>query len=194
MEVLTADLGSALARAHDVRRIDGLIGGDQHKRLAPRLARKRRHVPRAHDVIPDRCVHLLLQHRHMLVGRGMEYHIRSVLLECRFDGSAVADVGEQVCPFQIWKRTLQFEVDRVEIELAAIQNDQAGRLELCDLAAELGADRAAAAGNQHRLARQFLPDRSPIQLDGFPPQQVLDLHIAHLLDADLSRDQVLHAR
>ena len=64
-----------------------------------------------------------------------------------------------------------------------------------DLAAELGADRAAGAGDEHGLAREVRGDRLEVDLDRLAAEQVL-----HLDRADLDRevavagDQLVQAR
>lgn len=49
----------------------------------------------------------------------------------------------------------------------------------CDLPAQLRADGASAAGDQHGLAHEELPDAAVVQLDRLAAQQVLDLHLPH---------------
>ena len=54
------------------------------------------------------------------------------------------------------------------------------RLDARDLAAELGADRAAGARHEHDLALQVVGDRLEVDLDGLAPEHVLDLDGAQL--------------
>ena len=86
-------------------------------------------------------------------------------------------------------------VVRVEDRVLAVpQQDEPGRLEPRELAAELAADRAAGAGDQHRLAGRQLADLRQVGDDRLPPQQVLDLHLPERRDRDAARQDVEHPR
>ena len=68
-------------------------------------------------------------------------------------------------------------------------------LELRDLPAELGADRAAGAGDQHSLAGQVAGDRVDVGVDLVTAEQVGHVDVTDVRDADLSRaQQVVRAR
>ncbi len=61
---------------------------------------------------------------------------------------------------------------------------QLGRFAADDLPAQLGADGAARAGDEHPLAPQHAAYGTRISLHRLATQQILDPHIAYLLDAD----------
>ncbi len=63
--------------------------------------------------------------------------------------AAVAHVAQQRDRRRLRKPLAQFDVDRVERVFAVVEQDQPARHEGGDLAGELGADRAAGAGDQH---------------------------------------------
>ena len=69
----------------------------------------------------------------------------------------------------------QLALDLVQRRLGLVDEDQPRRAGPCRLAAELGADRAAGAGDQHRLAAEVLGDLLEVDLDGLAPEDVLDL-------------------
>ncbi len=68
------------------------------------------------------------------------------------DLHAVAHIAQQRHPRQLREALAQFDVDRVERELAVVEQHQRGRRQRRDLARQLGADRAAGAGDQNAAA------------------------------------------
>ena len=64
-----------------------------------------------------------------------------------------------------------------------------------DLAAELRADRAAGAGDEHGRAGDVGGDRGDVELDGLASEHVLDLHLAQLAgEVEVAGDQLVDAR
>ncbi len=60
----------------------------------------------------------------------------------------------------------------VQRRLVAVEHDQRARCEPVELAAQLGADRAAGAGDQHPLAGQVAGDGVDVGVDLAPAEQV----------------------
>src|SRR3989344_1174411 len=75
------------------------------------------------------------QTRHMLVGRGMVNHRWSISSEYLFHLHSVIDVHQQADQSKARDIAPQFNVNAVQIEFAAIENNQPGRFEFCNLAA-----------------------------------------------------------
>ncbi len=73
------------------------------------------------------------------------------------------------------------------------QQHQLGRLAAQDLPAKLRADGAAAAGDQDALAAQQRSHGRGVGLHRVAAQQVLDPHIAQLVDADRAIQNLVHA-
>ena len=63
-----------------------------------------------------------------------------------------------------------------------------------DLAAELGADGSAAAGDQHHPIVDLVKDLPHIRLDRLPAQEILHGDILHIADGDIAVHQLIHAR
>ena len=116
---------------------------------------------------------------------------------------AVAHVGDDGAARQARKALADLEIDRVERELAVVEQRQLGRREGRHLAHQLAADRAAGAGDEdalaahqprhrvaveHRLrpAEQVLErDRAQLDLVGDPVAQLLDLRHPGDAEAEL---------
>ena len=124
-------LGDPLARAHHARRADGLVGGDEHEALDARRLGGIQHDHRAADVDVHGVGRMLLHHRHVLVGGGVEDHARRLVGDQAAHRLPAGDVGE------------------VHAQLAAALPAQPARLEL----ALDEVERALGAVDQHQPAR-----------------------------------------
>ena len=94
VQVLAEYFRDPLAGAHHVGRVYRLVGGYQDKlRTAVAVGSKRNRARTLHVVV-DRFTHLALEHRHMLVGRGMENHVRLVPGKQLLDRGRIADIAQ----------------------------------------------------------------------------------------------------
>ena len=75
---------------------------------------------------------------------------------------------------------LELALDAEEVVLGVVDEDQPPRRHARDLAAQLGADRAAGAGDHHDLAAEVGADAVELHAHRLAPEHVLDLHLAHL--------------
>ena len=74
-----------------------------------------------------------------------------------------------------------------------VDEDDAVGAERGDLPAELGADRAARAGDEDGLAGDVRGDRGEVELDGLAPEHVLHLHLAELArEVEVAGDELVH--
>ena len=55
----------------------------------------------AKNVVAERFTDLGLQNRQMLVGRGMKYHVRSVISNNLLDGCGIADIPQHGIKHQV---------------------------------------------------------------------------------------------
>ncbi len=92
----------------------------------------------------------------------MEHHLGLVLGEHPAHPIAVPDVGHHQVPAVEHGPALDRELHGVQRGLVALDHDQAGGGEPVQLAAELGADRAAGPGDEHPLAGDVARDRRHI--------------------------------
>ncbi len=105
-------------------------------------------------VVADRLQRVRLEHRHVLVGGGVEDDVRRVASRrpARIFGG-VAAVGEDRDHGGEVALVDELPLDLVERRLGLLDEHELGGAEADDLAAELGADRAAAAGDRARCGR-----------------------------------------
>ena len=86
-------------------------------------------------------------------------------------------------------------VDLEEVVLGVVEHHQQPRLDLGDLAAELGADRAAGAGDEDDAVAQVGADAVELAHDRLAAEHVLDLDLAQLLvELDAAAQQLEDGR
>ncbi len=115
------------------------------------------------------------------------------MLENPVHTARVPDGCDEHHQIQLRMCDLQLLLNIVSIVLINIQNDELLRLVSGDLPAELRADRSAAACHAHDLVLHIADDGADIHLHRFSAEQILDLHITQLADADLSVYKLIHA-
>ena len=91
---LDDQLGDALGRAHDARRVHRLVGRDQDEALDAVRVGRLGQQPRAAHVVLHRLARVLLHQRHVLVRGGVEDDLRPVLREHRVDPRGVGHVAD----------------------------------------------------------------------------------------------------
>ena len=178
--VLHDQLRDALGGAHHVGGVDRLVRGQLHVLLHAVFVRAERHVQRAAHVVLHGLGGAVLHQRHVLVRRRVEHHVRPILREHRLQPLPVADGADQHLGVQRAAVLLAQLVEQlVGVVLVDVEYDQPLRGEARDLAAQLGADGAAAARHQHRAVGQVAADRVHVQLHLVAAEQVGDVHVAH---------------
>ena len=130
----------------------------------------------------------------MLVRRCVAHDLRAVLGEHRFDARPVAHGADQRDEIKLRAGVVQLLLDVVGVVFVNIKDDEPFRRKARDLAAQLAADAAAAARDEHGLAAEVPPDLGEIGLHLVAAEQVLDLHVADLFGADLAACQLVKAR
>jgi hypothetical protein len=173
----------------DAHRVGGLVCRDVDERLDPGSGRCLQHGKGAKHVGLERLGRTPLQQRQVLERRGVKHDLRSELLEYLPDPPFVADVGQR-CLVGVKERpAVQRQLDGMQGGLVSIQHDQLGRPEPVQLAAELGADRSARAGNQDPLAGEAAGDSGDVGYYRPAAEQVGDLRIAHAIYARATGQQ-----
>ena len=86
---------------------------------------------------------------------------------------------------------LELAADLEQVVLGVVDQHEPLRPDARDLAAELGADRAAGAGDQHHAAGEVGADAVDLDAHRVAAEHVLDLHLAHLAhEVDAAREQL----
>ncbi len=194
IHVLAIHFGDPLGGAHDVRGIDRLVGGNQHEGPDTVPLGRFGQPHGAQHVVANRLANLGLQDRQVLVGRGMEDHVRLVLADYLLDGRRVTDVTQDGIEDQVPKIAPQLEVDAVQRVFTVVDHDQFYRVQAGNLTAQLGTDGAAAAGDHHALAGQSFTNGLPVQRNRLPAQEVIDRHPLEHADPRRAVAEILQGR
>ena len=89
----------------------------------------------------------------------------------------------------------ELALDLEQRPLGVVDEDQPRRPDARDLAAELRADRAAGAGDEHGVALEVRGDLVEVDLDLLAAEHVLDLDGTDLAgEVEVSRDQLVEPR
>ncbi len=135
-----------------------------------------------------------LHQRHMLVGRCVVDQVRPGRAEHMFDHIHMFDIPDQGLDLQPGVELPELPVDFKQRGFGVVQQDHALRCKRGNLAAQLRSNGAAGPGHQHGLARHAFQDGAGIEIDRVAPQQILNLEVAHFLDADLAGKGILEQR
>ena len=143
-------------------------------------------------IVLNRLVGAVLHERHVFVGRRVIDDLRSVVFEYAEDPAAVADGADQRHQIELRIFLAQFHLNIVGIVLVDIKDDQLfGRMRR-DLPAELAADGAAAACDQHCFAVDEVEDFLHVSLDGLSAQEVFHRNLFHLADRYITAHKLVH--
>ena len=187
-------LTDTLRGTHDVRRVHSLIRGDQDEALHAGVGRGTGGLEGTHDVVLDRFVRAHLHERYVLVRRRMEDHVRLILLHHAADTVRVPAGADQGHEVQLRVLHEELLLDAVRVVLVDVEDDELLRLVARDLAAELRADRSATAGDEDGLPLDHAEDFFVVDLDRFPTEEVEDVDVAELADADFAVHELVDAR
>ena len=183
----------ALAGAHDVGGVDGLVGGDEDKALAAVQHGGIGRAVGAEGVVLDRLAGAVLHEGDMLVGGGVVDELGTVGAEDLVQAAAVADRADEGDEVQVGILLAKLELDGIGVVLVDIQNHELLGAVRGDLAAELGADGPAAAGDQDGLAGDEGKYLFHIRTDRFAAEEVLHGDVLHGGDADLVLNHLIDA-
>ena len=191
-------LGDPLAGAHDARRPDGLVGRDEHEPLhIGGDARLEQGEGPAH-VDVDRVRRVVLHHRDVLVGRGVEDDVRSLEGDEAVDrrpAGHVDQVRAHVTATQtVLVPRLERPLDHVERAFGTIHQHQPARAEGVDLPCELGSDRSARARDEDRATFDDLPDGRGMVCGRWPAEEVIDLDRPDPVRVERPVEQVVDGR
>jgi len=188
-------LAERLRLAHHGLRVDGLVGRDEQEALCAELDRDLGEDPRPERVVADGLERVGLHQRHVLVGGRVEDDARPVAVEDLPHLRPALHIREHRDARREAALVHELALDLEQGRLALVDEDQPLGPEAGDLAAELGADRAAGAGDEHRLVLEIRSARVEIDVDRLAAEDVLDLHRPDLRrEVGLAGDQLVQPR
>lgn len=120
----------------------------------------------------------------MLVRRRMKHDAGVVFLEHIAQTRHIADAADFDVDFDVAVLGQQFVAQHVDIVFIHIEEHDARRSDRAQLAAELGADGTAAAGDQHRFAGDIPRYRTRVEDHFVSPEQVghVDVAQGHIIE------------
>ena len=145
-KALDINLSKALGAAHDVGRIDGLVGRDHHHLIDAVFDALVSYVTGAVDIDQDGFARIVLHQRHVFVSRSVEDNLRVPFAESIVQARELADVADDRDEVQVGEFIFEFEPDGMHRGLGIVEKKQLLDAEAGELASQFGADGAGGAG------------------------------------------------
>ena len=178
------DLSHSLGGAHNVGRIDGLVGRDHDEFLGAILDGEVGDILGSEDIDIDGLVGVLLHEGHMLVSGGVVDKVGPIGLKDLLHTWLVLDIGDDelhgVDIFLVRLVIAELELQVVERRLCLVKHDNLLGLVLQELTAYLATDRAGGAGDEDRLVEYLTYNVDIVNLDRITTQEVLNSDITDL--------------
>ena len=127
----------------------------------------------------------------MLEGGGVEDDVGAALGEDAPQAGGVADVGQHHVGRVEQGPAVHEKLGAVQRRLVPVEHDQLAGAEAGDLAAQLRADGASRAGDQHAAVGEVPGDRLDVGVHLGAAQQVGQLDVAQVAEGDAGRQQVV---
>nr|AAN05164.1 RB143 [Ruegeria sp. PR1b] len=191
-QILHDEFRHALGGAHHIGRPHRLVRRDQDKPLHPEFRRRARQRLGAKDVIGQTGQRVGLNEGHMFIGRRMQNYLHLVALQHPAHLARIGDRAQNrhqldAAALQLLAQLLMHGVKRQFRELI---KHQFPRRTGQHLPAELGADRAARAGDQHHPALIRASAAVQRHIAGGPAEEILRRHRRELLHQGFLADQL----
>jgi hypothetical protein len=121
---------------------------------------------------------------------GVKYDLGPALLKERLHLPAISDVGDMAAQGGFSRALRKLAIEVKHSSLVLVNTDQNAWFVFKNLAAKFRADGSSRASYQHGTVMDRPPDRFQINGNGVPSQQIFDIHIAEIADANPLRDNV----
>ena len=187
-------LRHALGGSHDAGGTHGLVGRDQHEVLRVALRGGAEHVAGPEHVVGDGLGDVAFHQRHMLVCRRVEHGVGAKVSEDAPDTRHVPHIRDHRRELDRRMLRPQLVQDLEDLVFAVSEQHEVARSELRQLAGQLAPDGAACARDQHRSAGHDGAHRCEVGADGLAAEQVLNLHLAQVRQADAARQDLEQGR
>ena len=165
----------ALGGAEHGYRLDRLVGRDHHHGGGTGSGGGVGDVDGAEDVGLDPLAPVRFEQRHMLECSGMEHEIRPKIAHQAQDARAITHIGEAAFDPRTRRLGCQHFKDCVQRRLGILDHQEPRGAESDDAVADFRADRAAAAGDDDRLALHHRFEPLVVDLHARPQQEILDI-------------------
>ena len=193
VEGLDDHLAEALRGAHDVCRVHGLVGRNEHETVAAMNHRGVGRFVRADDIVLNGLAGGVFHEGHVFVRGGVVDDLRVVFLEEVEHLPAVADGADEHLEVKVRVFLPELELDTVRVVFVDVEDDELLRLVACDLPAEFRSNASTTACHEDCFSGNELEDFGEIGTDRLTAEEVFDGDVPHLGDADLAGDELVHA-
>ena len=123
VQCLTVYLTDTFRATHHIRGIHRLVRTDHHEFLRSVFHRQVSNHTRAIDIVLYRLLRIVLHHRHMFIGSGMEHIFRLVFGKDILHASLFTDTRHDGFRFQGWEILLHHQSDVVHRCLCLVYQD-----------------------------------------------------------------------
>ena len=113
-EGLNGPFRRPLGSAHDIGRIDGLVGGNEHEGFG-QVPRQPRHLHRPAQIGHDGFRRIGLHQRDMFEGGGMDNHLWPFAREQFAQAALIAHIAKLDAPWHLNARLRQLAINGVEV-------------------------------------------------------------------------------
>ena len=169
IDILRIELAYSFRRTHYIRRANRFVGGDEDEILAPVLHRQIDRVLRSDDVVDNRAFWIVLTHRYVLVGCGMNHDLGTLFGKELFKLVAVFYIAEIALSLY-----MQLLIDAVEVVLAVFYKHKLSRSKGFALSAQLAAYAAARTRDEDLFVFDKPLYRLLVQIFWFACKQIFD--------------------
>ena len=186
-------LGHELGAAEHAAGVGGLVGGDVDEDVDTDGLGGLEHVAGADHVGLVALFGVALEEGQVLQRGGVEDDVRLNGLHDLEHALGVADVGEDEVVAAEQALAVDAELHGVDAGLVAVEDADEGRVVAVHLAGQLGADRAAGAGDEDALALEELPDAVLVGVDRAAAEEVLLGDVRDVAELDGAVDDLAGA-
>ena len=187
-------LAEALGCSHDVGRVHGFVGADEHEPADSCIPCRHGGFVSAEDIVLDCLVRGFLHKGHVLVGRCVVDDVRLIFRHHLPDASAVSDGADQGFQVKLGEVPPEFLLDVIDVVFVYIEDYEFSRSVRCHLSHQLAADGATAACDEDGFVRQVSADFLHIDADGFSTQEVFDGYVLKLVQGSFAVDYPGYSR
>ena len=191
------DLGHAFGGTHHVSRVDGFVRAHHHKSGHPVFTGQVKEGRSSQNIDAHRLHGVFFHQGHMLVGRGMKNHLRTMFANDLAHALGIGDIGHIIMQRSltgIQAPFCQVELQIVKRSLGLVHQDQLSRVVVHELLNQFRPDGTGRAGHHHHLFANQATDLGIAQVDRIPLQKFLNGHRGDLTEGQFPVDPMFQRR